>query len=90
MARQSVDGLADTGIPDYCCLVEGASQDFIAVGVEMQGYELSIVTLQSGVDFAHLHIPEFGSAVHGTSSQQYTVRVKGYGYDFSFVAGICS
>lgn len=35
MALQDVDGLAGTGVPDYCVLVEGTSEDLVAVGVEI-------------------------------------------------------
>ena len=51
----------------------------------MEGNQLAIVSLESGVDLAHLNVPELGSAVHGAGGNEESVGVEGDGDNFSLV-----
>ena len=60
MPYQLVDRVPDASVPNDGRFIEGASEDKVAVRVEMQRNQLTFMAFKCRVDFAHLDVPELG------------------------------
>lgn len=57
MAGQLMDWIAYPCIPNDSSFIERTCQDEIAVWIEMQRDQLTLMSFEGGVDFAHLDVP---------------------------------
>lgn len=57
MTLQNVDGLPAAGVPEDCVLIERASEDLVAVSIEIQGYDFAFVAFQRGVFLSGFEVP---------------------------------
>lgn len=76
MASERVNATAVAYVPHLHRVIEGTSDDALALRIEVKRDDLSCVTQQSVQTLSSLDIPHSGSVVHGASGQHRAVGIK--------------
>lgn len=80
--------LSNSRVPDNRCFIKRPCQYQIAIRIKMEGHQFAIMAFKSRMNFAHLHIPKLGSAIHRASGKEDSIWIKGNSHNLAFVPSV--